>query len=227
MKKHLLLTAFMLINLLARAQQVKAIRINAWYDTTAISELYDRVPIGLQYTYSDNSTRQTTGLLQGNLRWNKIQVSSSNGQVQNGILSFNRQQLAQQHYRITLTVTSEGNPPLEATITLPHLTGMRFNHYADSIKRDIRYYINVEGKFSSGRVLPLDTAQLLFKTSAGQVLGQDLLIERNDTVKTVTIDAWYKPNPDMFIHSVVPVKQMPDPDLPPPPGRPAPRGRRQ
>ncbi|MBC9934585.1 hypothetical protein [Chitinophaga qingshengii] len=226
MKKHLLLSISLLLSLLAHAQQAKVTRINAWYDSTAVAELYDRVPIGVELVYNDNSTRQTTGLLRGNIRWNKIQVSTSNGNIQNGILSFNRQQLAKDHYHITITVSGESTEPLSATITLPRLVGLRFNHYADSIKRNIRYYMNVEGKFSSGRVLPLDTVQLRFRTSTGTVIGQDVLVEQNDSAKAVIIEAWYKPNPELYIRSEVPVKIMPDPELPPPPGQPRPRGRR-
>lgn len=227
MKKHLLLSISLLLALLAQAQQAKVTRVNAWYDTTAVAELYDRVPIGLEFVYSDSSTRQTAGMLRGNLRWNKIQVSTSNGSIQNGILYFNRFQLAKDHYRVTVTVSGEGNAPLSATLSLPHLVGMRFNHYTDSVKRNIRYYMNVEGKFSSGRILPLDTVQLRFRTSAGTVMGQDVLVEQNDTARTVIMEAWYKPNQDLYIRSEVPIKIMPDPDLPPPPGQPKPRGRRQ
>lgn len=227
MKKYLLLSISLLLCLLAHAQQVKVARINVWYDTTAVAELYDRVPIGVELIYSDSSSRQTTGMLRGNLRWNKIQVSASNGNIQNGILYFNRHQLASDHYRITITVNREGDTPLSNTLTLPYLTGMRFNHYADSIKRNIRYYMNVEGKFSSGRILPLDTVQVRFRTSAGTVIGQDVLVEQNDTAKTVIMEAWYKPDPDLYIRSEVPIKIMPDPDLPPPTGQPRSRGRRQ
>lgn len=227
MKKHLLLSISLLLTLLAHAQQTKVARINVWYDTTAVSELYDRVPVGVELVYSDSSSRQTTGMLRGNLRWNKIQVSTSNGNIRDGILYFNRLQLVKDHYRVTITVNGEGNTSLSNTLTLPYLVGMRFNHYADSIKRNIRYYMNVEGKFSSGRVLPLDTVQLRFRTSAGTVIGQDVLVEQNDTAKAVIMEAWYKANPNLYIRSEVPVKIMPEPELPPPPGQTRPRGRRQ
>ncbi|SJZ46851.1 hypothetical protein SAMN04488128_101345 [Chitinophaga eiseniae] len=227
MNKYLLLSISLLLSLLTHAQQAKVARINIWYDTTAVAELYDRVPLGLELVYADSSSRQTTGLLRGNLRWNKIQVSSSNGSIQNGVLYFNRLQLVKDRYRITITVNREGNTPLSNTLTLPYLVGMRFNHYTDSIKRNIRYYMNVEGKFSSGRVLPLDTVQLRFRTSAGAVIGQDVLVEQNDTAKAVLMEAWYKPNPDLYIRSEVPIKIMPDPDLPPPAKQPGSRGRRQ
>ncbi|CAL1520222.1 hypothetical protein [Chitinophaga sp. MM2321] len=215
MKLYLLLPVFF-ISLLANGQQPKVVRINASYDTTAIAELYNRVPIGLELVYSDSSRKQTTGFLRGDYRWNKLNITTSNGAIQQGVLTFNRPQLARDHYRITFSVSVANTAPIQTTLTLPHLLGIRFHHYADSLKRDIRYYLNVEGKFSSGKILPLDTTTLRFQTSAGRILGQDLLLDKNDTTKSVTVEAWYKPNKDMYLRSVIPVKQMPDPELAPP-----------
>ncbi|PSL47466.1 hypothetical protein CLV51_102314 [Chitinophaga niastensis] len=211
MKLHLVIFA-LFTSLMANAQQAKVVRIITSYDTTAVAELYNRVAIGLQLIYSDSSTAQTTGLLHGDYRWNKINISTSNGSIQNGVLHFNRQQLEKEHHRITFTVTLPDNTPIQTSLTLPHVIGIRFNHYADSIKRDIRYYLNVEGKFSSGKIFPLDTSVLRFGTSTGKIIGQDLLLDKADTSKTVTVEAWYKHNPNMYLRSVIPVKQAPDDD---------------
>ncbi|MCW3467706.1 hypothetical protein [Chitinophaga nivalis] len=211
MKLHLLIGT-LCCSLLAHAQQAKVVAVQALYDTTAVAELYNRVPLGLQLQYSDNSVQRTTGFLQGSYRWNRVAIRTSNGVVQNGYLTFNRQQLAKTGYRVDFTVTLPDNQVFETAIRLPYVTGIRFNHYADSIKRDIRYYLNVEGKFSSGHIFPLDTATIRFETSAGKIIGQDLLLEKNDTVKTVTVQAWYKYNPAMYLRSTIPVKQAPDND---------------
>lgn len=212
MLRSFLLCFVIFFSLRANAQQTGIIRIQGSYDSSAVTELYNSAPIGIQLFYSDSSTQQTTGYLRGNYRWNKLDISSSNGSIRNGILYFNRPQLVKDHYRITLTVSTGNNRPLQSTITLPYLTGIRFNHYADSIKRDIRFYLNVEGKFSSGKVFPLDTASVKFAASDGEILGQDLLLPKNDTIKTVTVEAWYKHNNRMYLRSVIPVKQAPDPD---------------
>ena len=211
MLRSFLLCSAILLSLWAQAQQTGLVRIKGSYDSSAVTELYNSAPIGIQLFYNDSSSQQTTGFLQGNLRWNKLDISSSNGSIRNGILYFNRPQLVRDHYRITLTV-STGSKPLQTTITLPYLTGIRFNHYADSIKRDIRFYLNVEGKFSSGKVFPLDTSSVRFAASDGEILGQDLLLPKNDTIKTVTVEAWYKHNDRMYLRSVIPVKQAPDND---------------
>ncbi|MEZ2446435.1 hypothetical protein AB6805_32230 [Chitinophaga sp. RCC_12] len=212
MLKYLLLCTLLAITLPANAQQAKVARIAAFYDADAVTELYNTAPLGIRIIYTDSSTQQTTGLLEGNLRWNKLTVSSSNGQIQNGVLRFNREQLVKDKYRITLTVTTPDNTSHQTSLQLPAITGIRFNHYADSIKRDIRFYLNIEGKFSSGKVFPLDTNAIRFAASAGKIIGQDLLLPKNDTLKSVTVEAWYKHNDRLYLRSVIPVKQAPDAD---------------
>ncbi|MEI3802064.1 MULTISPECIES: hypothetical protein [unclassified Chitinophaga] len=212
MLKYLLLCTILSITLPAIARQPKVARIAAFYDADAVTELYNTAPLGIRIIYTDSSTQQTTGLLEGNLRWNKLTVTSNNGQVQNGVLRFNREQLVKDNYRITLTVTTPDNATHQTSLQLPAITGIRFNHYADSIKRDIRFYLNIEGKFSSGKVFPLDTNAIRFATSAGKIIGQDLLLPKNDTLKSVTVEAWYKHNDRLYLRSVIPVKQAPDAD---------------
>ncbi|MFY0253771.1 hypothetical protein ACDQ55_07420 [Chitinophaga sp. 30R24] len=214
MLKRLLPCVPVLFSLQVTAQQAKLVRITGCYDTTAVSELYNKVPVGIQLFYSDSSMQQTTGWLHGSYRWHKLKVNSSNGNIQDGILYFNRAQLIKDNYRITLTVNNEDSVPLQTTLHMPYVTGIRFNHYADSVKRDIRFYLNVEGKFSSGKILPLDTATIRFVASDGKIIGQDLLLPANDTSKTVTVEAWYKYGKQFYLHSVLPVKQAPDNDPP-------------
>lgn len=212
MLRYFLCCAVLFVGLLANAQQANVVRITGSYDPTAVTELYNSAPIGIQLFFNDSSSQSTTGYGKGNYRWNKLNISSSNGTIRNGILYFDRQQLISDRYRVTLTVNTGNSTPLQTTLTLPYITGIRFNHYADSVKRDIRFYLNVEGKFNSGKVFPLDTATLRFATSTGKIIGQDLLLGKNDSSKTVTVEAWYKPNDRMYLRSVIPVKQAPDND---------------
>jgi hypothetical protein len=194
-----------------RAQQ-NNVTVKASYDPEAIAELYDRIPLGLEFIYANGQTRKTEGYLQGAYRWRNIKVNSSNGSVQNGYLLINRQELASQHYKVTLTISVPDSPqPITTTLTLPHLESIRFNHYADSLKRGIRFYLNVEGTFTSGKVYPLDTTAIKFQTSAGSLMGQDLLLNINDnTTQTITVTAVNKSDAAMSITSTIPVKQLSD-----------------
>ncbi|WP_291913248.1 hypothetical protein [Chitinophaga sp. CB10] len=208
--KKLLITISILFPLLAAGQQRKLVSAYAGYDVNALPEIYNYTPIGIRLTFSDSTTLETTGTANGKLKWNKLNVQSSNGQVNNGVLTFNRAQLQKDHYRIRLTLSLPGEAPVQTTLELPHLVGMRFNQYADSLKKNIRFYLNVEGQFSNDRILPLDTNSVRFKASAGQLLGQDLLLPAGDTTRFIQVEAWYKLDPEKYLITTIPVKQLPD-----------------
>ncbi|GAA0539849.1 hypothetical protein [Chitinophaga japonensis] len=212
--KRFLLGIFLLQPLLLGAQPVVT-GVTAYYDTTAVVELYNQAPVGLEITYSNGDVRQTEGFLDGDYRWRAIKVSTPDGEFRNGYLRFDRQRLAQQHYQVKLLVSlpDAGNhPPFETTLQLPYITGIRFNHYADSLKRGIHFYLNVEGRFSTGKVYPLDTSAVRLESSAGQLLGQDLLLKTGDTTRFITVKAVYKSKPTLKVESIVPVKQKADDD---------------
>ncbi|SHM07511.1 hypothetical protein SAMN05444266_106275 [Chitinophaga jiangningensis] len=210
--KKLLFTICILFPLLVHSQQRKLVYAYAGYDVNALPEIYNYTPIGIRLTFSDSTTQETTGIANGKLKWNKLTVQSSNGEVNNGILTFNRAQLQKDNYQVQLTVSLPGEAPVHTTLELPHLIGMRFNQYADSLKKNIRFYLNVEGQFSSDRILPLDTNLVRFKASAGQILGQDLLLPAGDTTRFIQVEAWYKLNPEKYLITTIPVKQLPDKD---------------
>ena len=193
--------------------QIKS--INADYDSTAIAELYNRIPIGLKLIYDNGQLRQTEGFLQGNYRWNRIKVTTSNGTFQNGYLLVDRAKLAEQAYKVQLEVTPAESPKsFPLTLILPHVESIRFNHYADSLKRDIHFYLNVEGMFSSGKIYPLDTTAIRFETNVGKIIGQDLLLEGQDNnTKVITVTAIYKNDSTIKTVTSIPVKQLPDPPL--------------
>lgn len=210
--KTILIVAQLLLFFTARAQQTNITSVTASYDPASIAELYDHIPIGLEFKFADGQVKKTEGYLQGNYRWKNIKVISSGGAVQNGYLQIDRQRLAKQNYQVELTVTlPETAQPLTTSLTIPRLESIRFNHYADSLKRGIRFYLNVEGNFSSGKIYPLDTAAVKFTTSAGKLLGQDLLLNSNDaTTRSITVTATNKRDPSMSISSTIPVKQLQD-----------------
>ncbi|ASZ11386.1 hypothetical protein KTO58_18205 [Chitinophaga pendula] len=195
-----------------RAQQPVPTNIRVVYDSTALPELYDQLSVGLEITFSDGSIKKTEGLLKGNYRWSRLHITSSSGKLENGFLTLDRRQLAQQQYQLSLSVTFPNtDTPLSTTLQLPRLERIRFNHYADSLKRNVHFYLNVEGVFSSGKILPLDTAAVRFQSSTGHLIGQDLLLEKEDTVtRMISLKAISRTDPAISASSVIPVKQLPD-----------------
>jgi len=202
---------FIVLQLLFWIPAFGQIKVSATYDSTCVAELYDRIPIGLNFLYDNGQLRKTEGFLQGDYRWNRLKVNTNNGSFQNGTLLINRKQLAEQQYTVQLSVTVPGIvQPFQVPLTLPQVKSIRFNHYADSLKRDIHFYLNVEGVFSSGKIYPLDTSTIQFEVSEGKLMGQDLLVDLHSTTRIITVTATDKNNPNLKITTNIPVKQLPD-----------------
>lgn len=197
----------------AFAQQKEAAAITAVYDSNAVAELYSTTPIGLIVRYKDGTERQTAGLLGGDLRWSQVTVETPFGECSNGVLRFNRNKIRPDNYKMRLLVTLRDQPSKqhEVMLQLPYLTGIRFQHYADSLKRGIHFYLNVEGIYNSGKIYPLDTSRIRFTASAGQLIGQDLLIPVTDSsTRKISVTAFYRGGNDMKIVTEIPVKQGPE-----------------
>jgi hypothetical protein len=164
-------------------------------------------------TYTDGIKQKTAGLLKGDLRWNQVKVETPHGECRNGVLHFNRNAIRPDNYRMRLLVTLAAQPGKqhETYLQLPFLTAIRFHHYADSLKRGIHFYLNVEGIYNSGRIYPLDTSRVRLYADKGKIIGQDLLIPQHDSLtRSISVKAVYRGNAAIIAASVVPVKQLPD-----------------
>ncbi|MBP1650991.1 MAG: hypothetical protein H6Q26_1148 [Bacteroidetes bacterium] len=199
-----------LLTLLATGQQKEVKSIKAVYDSSSLPELYNKIPIGLYIAFANGEIRTTPGFLRGNYNWNRIKVVPNSGTFQNGYLLLDRKSLISRDYTIQLTITSADIPQsMTADIVLPKLDSIRFHHYADSLKRGFHYYLNVEGIYSSGRIFPLDTSAVSFEVSNGKLLGQDLLINNNETeLQAVNATATYKNDERLKALTTIPVKKL-------------------
>ncbi|SFW57256.1 hypothetical protein [Chitinophaga sancti] len=208
--KSFLTILFTSLSSLALCQQKEVKAIKAIYDSSSLPELYNKIPIGLSISYANGEVRNTPGFLRGNYNWNRIKVVPSSGTFQNGYLLLDRKALISQNYTIHLTITGTEIPQsMTADILLPKLESIRFHHYADSLKRGFRYYLNVEGIYSSGKIFPLDTSALSFEVSEGKLLGQDLLINNNETsIQSINATATYKNDERLKALTTIPVKKL-------------------
>jgi hypothetical protein len=87
------------------------------------------------------------------------------------------------------------------------------NLYTDSLKKGTFNYINIDGKLSNGRFLPLDTTQLIFWASAGKFSGNNLWIDRDFAALKVDIKVSLRNDPAVVKEFTIYVKQKPDPEL--------------
>jgi len=194
------------------AAQAKVLSIEAVLDKEAVVELYDQTSIGFIFHYNDGSSVRTEGLLKGPIRWKHLSVSSPQARFKNGVILINREASRTNHHRVHFDIEAKDakGKVLACDLAIPYLDSIRFNHYTDSLKLGIRYYLNVEGIFSSGKIFPLDTNRVRFETSAGKIIGHDLLVDPMlSEVKFVKVRATLKSDPQKSILSDIPVKQGP------------------
>jgi hypothetical protein len=72
-----------------------------------------------------------------------------------------------------------------------------FHPYTDSLKKGTYNYINVDGKLSDGRWLPMTSKEIDLTSSAGKFTGNSLFIDSAFKDAKVTIKAVLKQNPSV------------------------------
>ena len=87
------------------------------------------------------------------------------------------------------------------------------NLYTDSLKKGTFNYINIDGKLSNGKYLPLDSTHLIFWASAGKFSGNSLWIDRDFTAQKVDVKVSLRDNPALVKEFTIFIKQKPDPAL--------------
>jgi len=71
---------------------------------------------------------------------------------------------------------------------------IHFNLYTDSLKKTVHNYINVDGKLSNGKYMPLDNKQITLSSSYGKWEGNDLIINPAYKKDSVVVTAVLKDN---------------------------------
>lgn len=100
-------------------------------------------------------------------------------------------------------------------LTAQKLDSIYFNLYTDSLKKGTYNYINVEGKYSDGRYLPLSSKELKFSSSYGKFEGNSLFIDSSFKEEKVTVKAVALSNSNLvkeiniYIKKYDPVERLP------------------
>ncbi len=190
----------------SHAQQKKVQKVQAFYDSTAIPEVFQKVPVGFRLIFTDQSTAATRGFLHGRIRWRDLNIRTAQGTIHNGELTFDPEKVWENKHRVSFDITY-ADTTLHCDLALPYLQEIHLNLFVDSIKREVPFYLNTEGHFSSGKVYPLDTGKLRFYTSAGALTGNVLQLPQTDTAtKKIRIISVFKWNEAISDSAVVPVK---------------------
>jgi len=83
-----------------------------------------------------------------------------------------------------------------------------FNLYTDSLKKGTYNYINVEGRLSNGKIIPLDSSQVVFTSSNGQFLGNSLWLDPNTKSDKIEVVARLRGDPHKRITILIYVKRL-------------------
>jgi len=83
-----------------------------------------------------------------------------------------------------------------------------FHLYTDSLKKGTHNYINVDGKLSDGRWLPLTNKEIIFTATAGKFEGNSLVLDAGFKGDSVAIKAVLKNNPAIFKEVIIYIKKF-------------------
>jgi len=93
------------------------------------------------------------------------------------------------------------------------IDSISFHLYTDSLKKGTHNYINVDGKTSDGKWMPLTAKDITFTTSYGIFEGTELVLPDNPTVEKLTIKAILKTNPKLWKEITIWIKKKPDDEM--------------
>ncbi len=85
-----------------------------------------------------------------------------------------------------------------------------FHLYTDSLKKGVHNYINVDGKLSDGRWLPLTPREIILESNAGHFEGNDLILAPDFPSDRVTVKATLRQNPAITKQVTIWLKKLPD-----------------
>lgn len=88
-----------------------------------------------------------------------------------------------------------------------------FHLYTDSLKKGTHNYINVDGKFSNNKWLPLTAKEVKFTTSYGEFRGNELVIPDHPKEEKVTVRAELKADPSIWKEVTIWIKKKPDNEI--------------
>ncbi|MBA2250147.1 MAG: hypothetical protein H0W12_08135 [Chitinophagaceae bacterium] len=84
------------------------------------------------------------------------------------------------------------------------------NLYTDSLKKGTYNYINIDGKMSDGKYVPLDTSELIFWSSDGKFIGNSLFVDKNFSKDKIDIRVVTKQNKALSKEFTLFIKRKPD-----------------
>lgn len=85
-----------------------------------------------------------------------------------------------------------------------------FHLYTDSLKKGTHNYINVDGKLSNGKWMPLTAKEITFSSTYGEFEGNELILPFDCKVEKVTVKAVLRSDPGTWKETTIWIKKKPD-----------------
>ena len=85
-----------------------------------------------------------------------------------------------------------------------------FNLYTDSLKKGTYNYINVDGRYSDGRYLPLTSKELVFSCDAGKFEGNSLFLDSAVKLEKVVVKVSLKADTAVSRERTIYIKKYED-----------------
>jgi len=146
------------------------------YDAGQLPELYPQVTVYAEEKKGDRFVAMSS---------NTYRLHTSEGSLKGQELRFDRELLYRNKGIIHFTIKTKGKE-YPAILTLPILDDIRFNLYTDSIKPVLNYWVNVEGVFSNGKILPLDTSFVTITSDQSHMNGMEWVLPSQRDFDKVT-----------------------------------------
>ncbi|RYD57357.1 MAG: hypothetical protein EOP56_08595 [Sphingobacteriales bacterium] len=121
-----------------------------------------------------------------------------------------REQVYRNNGRARFELTTDGKT-VSVSLSIPILGDMRFNLYTDSIKPILNYYVNVEGTFTNGQILPVDTSLITVTSDNGMMKGMEWIAPKQRSFDKVKFTATSKYNPSLSMSATMYIKKFDDP----------------
>jgi hypothetical protein len=170
------------------------------YDSLALPELYERVPLIVQQQSSGGYT---------NIPTRRFKLTTTDGHLDHNSFLYNRSHLYKNNGKAHFILHIDGNT-IPLTVDLPVLRSIRYNLYTDSIKPVLNFYVNIEGVFTNGRLLPLDTSMVIITSNVGAMKGMEWVVPEKIGFDRVRFTAIAKHNTGLREEKTIYIKKFKD-----------------
>ncbi|MBG9377625.1 hypothetical protein I5907_15375 [Panacibacter sp. DH6] len=99
---------------------------------------------------------------------------------------------------------------MAAGVQAQEIESIDFHLYTDSLKKGRYNYINLDGKLSNGRYLPLSQKEVLFKSNTGKWDGNSLIVDSAYDKDSVVVTATLREKPSLSKQIIIYIKKTAD-----------------